>query len=87
MNRTFFYILGYQEPGTNEWRAKPLTRDHKPENVDEMQRIKRCGGKVVSKSGMLLMRCQLLMRCHVLCILWGMLKKREYKLCTCLLLK
>lgn len=46
-------IIGYQEPGSNEWKAKPLTRDHKPENADEMQRIKRCGGKVVSKSGKL----------------------------------
>lgn len=46
-------IIGYQEPGSNEWKAKPLTRDHKPENVEEMQRIKRCGGKVVSKSGRL----------------------------------
>uniref|UniRef100_A0A6P7GT77 Protein phosphatase 1D n=1 Tax=Diabrotica virgifera virgifera TaxID=50390 RepID=A0A6P7GT77_DIAVI len=44
-------ILGYQEPGCSEWKAKPLTRDHKPENLDEMSRIKSCGGKVVSKSG------------------------------------
>lgn len=44
-------ILGYQEPGCPDWKAKPLTRDHKPENVDEMNRIKSCGGKVVSKSG------------------------------------
>lgn len=48
-------IVGYQEPGSNEWKAKPLTRDHKPENVEEMQRIKRCGGKVVSKSGRLIL--------------------------------
>nr|XP_967669.1 PREDICTED: protein phosphatase 1D [Tribolium castaneum] len=44
-------ILGYQEEGSTEWRAKPLTRDHKPENLDEMTRINQCGGKVVSKSG------------------------------------
>lgn len=44
-------ILGYQLPNSNEWRAKPLTRDHKPENVDEMIRIQECGGKVVAKAG------------------------------------
>jgi protein phosphatase 1D len=44
-------ILGYQENGSTEWRARPLTRDHKPENLDEMTRINQCGGKVVAKSG------------------------------------
>ncbi|XP_056647402.1 uncharacterized protein LOC130452102 [Diorhabda sublineata] len=44
-------ILGYQEPGCSDWKAKPLTRDHKPENADELNRIKSCGGKVVAKSG------------------------------------
>lgn len=44
-------VLGYQLPNSNEWRAKPLTRDHKPENVDEMIRIQECGGKVVAKAG------------------------------------
>ncbi|CAG9861227.1 unnamed protein product [Phyllotreta striolata] len=44
-------ILGLQEPGCSEWKAVPLTKDHKPENFDEMVRIKNCGGKVVSKSG------------------------------------
>lgn len=33
------------------WKAKPLTRDHKPESALEMSRIKQCGGKVVAKSG------------------------------------
>ncbi|XP_023019638.2 protein phosphatase 2C [Leptinotarsa decemlineata] len=44
-------ILGYQDPDTLGWKAKALTRDHKPENDDEMARINSCGGKVVSKSG------------------------------------
>lgn len=44
-------ILGYQEPGSPEWKALPLTRDHKPENADELLRIEQCGGKVIAKSG------------------------------------
>lgn len=44
-------ILGYQESGNPNWRAKQLTEDHKPENKSEMIRIKQCGGKVISKSG------------------------------------
>ncbi|CAH1982466.1 unnamed protein product [Acanthoscelides obtectus] len=44
-------VLGYQEPGSSEWKAKPLTRDHKPENAEEMSRIVKCGGKVMCKSG------------------------------------
>ncbi|XP_022909571.1 protein phosphatase 1D isoform X2 [Onthophagus taurus] len=44
-------VLGYNEPGCSEWKAKPLTRDHKPECANEMSRIQSCGGKVVAKSG------------------------------------
>ncbi|KAL6257574.1 hypothetical protein P5V15_011149 [Pogonomyrmex californicus] len=44
-------ILGYQEEGDPQWRAKALTKDHKPESGPEMTRIQESGGKVVSKSG------------------------------------
>ncbi|KZC07213.1 PREDICTED: protein phosphatase 1D [Dufourea novaeangliae] len=44
-------ILGYQVDGDPQWRAKPLTKDHKPESGPEMMRIRESGGKVVSKSG------------------------------------
>ncbi|KAK9876475.1 hypothetical protein WA026_012788 [Henosepilachna vigintioctopunctata] len=44
-------VLGYQPPNCSDWKAKPLTMDHKPENTEEMNRIKQCGGKVVLKSG------------------------------------
>jgi hypothetical protein len=30
---------------------KPLTRDHKPESLEESRRIQQSGGKVVCKSG------------------------------------
>ena len=33
------------------WHARPLTRDHKPESVDECERIQQSGGKVINKSG------------------------------------
>jgi protein phosphatase 1D len=33
------------------WRARPLTKDHKPESAEELSRIERSGGKVISKSG------------------------------------
>lgn len=32
--------------GKEEWCAKPLTMDHKPESAAEMQRIQSSGGKV-----------------------------------------
>ncbi|KAB0791564.1 hypothetical protein PPYR_03364 [Photinus pyralis] len=44
-------VLGYQNSDSPDWLAKPLTKDHKPESAGEIQRIKQCGGKVVSKSG------------------------------------
>ncbi|KAI8441948.1 hypothetical protein MSG28_005620 [Choristoneura fumiferana] len=44
-------VLGYQKEGCEEWAAKPLTSDHKPESATEMERIQRCGGKVISKAG------------------------------------
>ncbi|KOB67265.1 Protein phosphatase 2c [Operophtera brumata] len=44
-------VLGYQKEDTEEWFAKPLTLDHKPESTAEIERIQKCGGKVISKSG------------------------------------
>ncbi|XP_011690456.1 PREDICTED: protein phosphatase 1D isoform X2 [Wasmannia auropunctata] len=44
-------ILGYQAEGDPQWKAKALTKDHKPESGPEMTRIQESGGKVVSKSG------------------------------------
>ncbi|XP_008559940.1 myosin-G heavy chain [Microplitis demolitor] len=44
-------ILGYQDEDDPQWKAKPLTRDHKPESGPEMIRIQESGGKVISKSG------------------------------------
>ncbi|CAB3245936.1 unnamed protein product [Arctia plantaginis] len=44
-------VLGYQKDGCEEWAAKPLTSDHKPESTNEIERIQRCGGKVVAKAG------------------------------------
>ncbi|XP_063989011.1 protein phosphatase 1D isoform X2 [Diachasmimorpha longicaudata] len=44
-------ILGYQEDGDPNWKARPLTNDHKPESIPEMTRIQESGGKVVWKSG------------------------------------
>lgn len=45
-------MLGQQDPADpNNWVSQPLTRDHKPESDEETKRIVRCGGKVISKSG------------------------------------
>jgi len=45
-------VLGYQDPDNPDiWRAEPLTRDHKPESLEESERITQCGGKVICKSG------------------------------------
>lgn len=45
-------ILGTQDPDNPDiWRAEPLTRDHKPESLEESERITQCGGKVICKSG------------------------------------
>jgi len=45
-------ILGSQDPDNPDiWRAEPLTRDHKPESLEENERITQCGGKVICKSG------------------------------------
>ncbi|KPJ12984.1 Protein phosphatase 1D [Papilio machaon] len=44
-------VLGYQKEGCEDWAAKPLTSDHKPESSAEIERIQRCGGKVITKAG------------------------------------
>lgn len=45
-------VLGYQDPdGSMDWKARPLTQDHKPECDVEKSRIMSSGGKVVAKSG------------------------------------
>lgn len=45
-------VLGEQDPGDREnWICRPLTRDHKPESIEESKRIHESGGKVISKSG------------------------------------
>ena len=46
-------VLGTQNPDDPDetWTPECLTRDHKPESVEESTRIQQSGGKVVSKSG------------------------------------
>lgn len=45
-------MLGERDPHhPTRWRAKPLTRDHKPDCEIELARIEKSGGKVVAKSG------------------------------------
>lgn len=47
-------VLGYEDPTTGssaDWKARPLTQDHKPECDVERSRIMSSGGKVVAKSG------------------------------------
>jgi len=45
-------VLGVQDPDNPDvWIADPLTIDHKPESIEESERIIQSGGKVVCKSG------------------------------------
>ncbi|XP_067015413.1 uncharacterized protein Pp2C1 [Anabrus simplex] len=44
-------VLGYQDEDDPKWKARPLTKDHKPESNEEIHRIEKSGGKVVSKFG------------------------------------
>jgi len=44
-------VMGYEDPETGFWRAKSLTKDHKPESAAESSRINHAGGKVIVKSG------------------------------------
>lgn len=37
--------------GDKAWKARALTTDHKPETQLEINRIIKCGGKVMTKSG------------------------------------
>lgn len=45
------FTLSFPILENGEWKAKPLTRDHKPESFEEKIRIEECGGKVINKSG------------------------------------
>jgi len=45
-------VLGERDPHhPSRWRAKSLTKDHKPDCSVELARIKAAGGKVVEKAG------------------------------------
>jgi len=45
-------VLGERDPHhPSRWRAKSLTKDHKPDCNVELARIKSAGGKVVEKAG------------------------------------
>ena len=40
--RTFYFYFNIE---IRRWRAKPLTREHKPESKIELARIEAAGGK------------------------------------------
>jgi protein phosphatase 1D len=44
-------VLGYQDECEVLWKGRPLTKDHKPENGDEIARIVQSDGKLVRKTG------------------------------------
>ena len=38
-------VFNYTITNLFRWRAKPLTREHKPESEEELARIEEAGGK------------------------------------------